>query len=242
MDTIEQMATFGLEPQWMQEIDTSGGVSGGRPLATAAWRMAVQIAIDVDDRMAEIKRNPDPDLSEAGEAKLLARTVKDARVKLAQVHRHADTLKREVMAWWDNYKPAGGEPDNTVSAAIWSILPTDALETDLAYQDAVDRADWLTCNAIETMPGVFKGVLPRAKIIKLRRTRIEAENPQRFAALVASEEALTAAGIAAAAADIRLDSLARGLPNPDPETGATVGADGLLVLSPSQASEAMGAA
>ncbi len=176
---------------------------------------------------------------DAGKAKALARAVKDAEVTLGQVRRHQDTLARELAQRHATHKPAGGEPDNVVSAAIWPKLPATALEMKVAYRGAIARADWLTANAIESLPGVYGGRLSPEDLIDLRRERICAAGPVHYAALVMGEDALEAVEGVASTVARHLLEVGAGLPEPDPETGGTVGDDGLLILSPSQADEAL---
>lgn len=67
------------------------------------------------------------------------------------------------------------------------------------------------------------------------------DNPDSLTVLEAREESLTAVERALTAASEYVGDVGKDLPDPDADDGSTVGGDGLLLLTPSQFEEALGA-
>jgi len=223
----------------MREIDVSAGASGGRQLGKAAWHQAVRVAEELDAKGREIATTSE--LSDVGKQKLLSRAVRDAGVTLGKVRTHADKLRSELTDFHATYRSNGGEPNDVVSAAIWPKLPPDNVKVQILYRDAIQAGDWRTADAIESIPMVFEGRLVIDELDELRRERMGVDNPESLAALEAREESLAAVEIALAASSEYVGDVGKDLPDPDADDGSTVGGDGLLLLTPSQFEEALGA-
>jgi len=232
------MATFGTPPTWMDSIDIEHGGSGGDHLAKIAWHMAVRTVDDYELSVEDLGNNPS--LTDIGRAKLQARFVRDAQTQLQKVAGHRDKLGQELNTARAQYRPAI-ERDDRVSAAIWPTLPTaNPLQLEADYRDAYRKSDWRSCDAIESFPASFgRGLLPD-RLAALKRERIEAENVETFAAILAAERRVEAVEGVLEAAERKLEREARTLPAPDADTGSEIGDDGLLTLTISQAAEARG--
>ena len=236
-DKILQMATFGTPPTWMDSIDIEHGGSGGDHLAKIAWHQAVRIVDEYEARAADLAL--DENLTPIGRTKLRARYVKDAQAELGKVAGHRDKLGQELSTARAQYRPTI-ERNDVVSAAIWPTLKTGPLELEIAYRDAYQKKDWRSCDAIESLPASFGLGLDPDRLAALKRERVEAENLECFAAILAAERRHEAVEGVLEAAERRLAHEARNLPAPDADTGSEIGADGLLVLTPRQAAEARG--
>ena len=105
-------------------------------------------------------------------------------------------------------------------------------------ENAVRNSDWSTANAIESLPLALSDGIRPEELTKLRRDRMAAEAPQAFQRLEQCEAVVETSTRVIEDAEHYLDSLARDLPPPDPETGTTIDDLGFTVLTPSQASEA----
>ncbi len=236
-DAISQLATFGLEPTWMDSIDIEHGGSGGDHLAKIAWHQAVRIVDEYEERSADLAL--DENLTPIGRTKLRARYVKDAQAELGKVAGHRDKLGQELSTARPQYRPII-ERDDRVSSVIWPTLKTGPLELEIAYRDAYQKKDWRSCDAIETLPASFGPGLDPDRLAALQRERIEAENLDVFAAILAAERRHEAVEEVLEDAEHRLEHEAHSLPQPDADTGSEIGGDGLLTLTISQAAEARG--
>jgi len=234
MDRIERMAIFGDEPEFLAEVALPVGASGGPGLAKILRHRAM-VAVDEFDRAAAEIQNS-ADLTDSGKAKHLARAVKDYQVRLGEMEDNGKALVRELEQARARCKTS--QPDQTVLAAIWPELPKDGLALKVLYQNCLNQSDFLTIAAIETFPVAFGDGVPADDLAELKRERLAVEMPDAFAALVAAEATAEAADRALQAARQHLDDVGRDLPDPDHDTGQTVGDDGIVTLTPSQAQEA----
>jgi len=231
------MATFGTPPTWMDGIDITHGGSGGDHLAKIAWHMAVRTVDDYELSVEDLGNNPS--LTDIGRAKLQARFVRDAQTQLQKVAGHRDKLGQELSTARAQYRPII-ERDDRVSAAIWPTLETGPLELEIAYRDAYRKQDWRSLDAIESLPASFGPGLDPDRLAALKRERIEAENVECFAGILAAERRHEAVEGVLEDAEHRLEHEANQLPAPDSDTGSEIGGDGLLTLTISQAAEARG--
>lgn len=232
---LRELASFGNPPDWMDNLDVSGGASGGPRLAKIGWHRVVNTMRDLHGREEALAG--DHKLTQAGRDDQFSRAVRDAWTPIEAVRGHRDKLDRELRDWGAKYKDPI-EISDTAMAAIWSKLPEDSTAMLVAHQAAMTSQDWRTVMAIEALPGVFSGHLDRETIAELKRQRMQASDPDHFAEMERREESLRVVESALNSAESRLGELQRRLPAPDPETGAELGSDGLRVLSPSQLEEA----
>ena len=180
----------------------------------------------------------DEELTDEGKRRQLARIVRDSQVALSKVTKQRETLTSELADAQASFKPTV-EPNDTVAASIWDKLPEDPLEVERIYHAALDRSDYHTANAIESMPSVFEGVISPDRLAELKRDRIAVEAPDTARAIETAEQNLALVSLAESATGQYLDEAARELPDPDANEQHEVGADGLTILSPSQFEEAM---
>ena len=82
MDSITKMRTFGQEPEWMAEQKTSGGVTGGRPLATVTFRNVIRVVEEAEANLKKIDVDSDLSFTGAQKAKSRAATGEPAPRKL----------------------------------------------------------------------------------------------------------------------------------------------------------------
>ena len=234
MDSITKMRTFGQEPEWMAEQKTSGGVTGGRPLATVTYRNVIRVVEEAEARLKKI--DVDSDLSFTGAQKAKSRAVLDAKVELARLD-HRPKFKAELREALDSAKRL--VPNDVVSASIWPSLPTDPLQLEQLYRRAIARSDWHTANSIETLPVAFEEyTMPAEMLERLKIERAAAEDPEEHARAEVANETLDVVDHVLGAAERALEDFAKDLPAPDPETGSTIDDLGFVILTPSQAAEA----
>ncbi len=237
MDNIQRTALFGSAPETLATADTSAGASAGRPLAAAAWFRAVGIVDELEATRELIEG--DVELSRSGKDKKLSRACRDAQAALGKIAEHRDTLAAELEGARKRCRPEG-EPDPTVNAAIWPKLPDEEISMATTYRDAVERQDWATCDAIETLPSVFDGSLTPDEVAALVRDRMAVQSPDALKAADLAAEIHGAVDVALGHAIGFVEDMARPLPDPADGGEAQVGDDGLRILSASQFAEATG--
>ena len=233
MDQVETQAAFGRLPEIFENADQSPG-GDVRSIGAAAWTRAVAIATGLDDTRSAI--DADRELSDEGKKRKFARAVKDAQSELRTVGDLRDVLALKVSnagkAW------ASESVSDHIAAAIWARLPDDQARVRDLYREAAETGDIATTSAIERLPVVHEGRLPRDDLDALRRERFAIEAPELHHAFEIVETAHTAVDSALRAAESIVADHGRGLPNPDDGDDASTGEDGLRRISVSQFYEA----
>lgn len=231
MDTLQNLATFGADPEWLAtDAELAAGASGGKLLASAALRRARKIVEDLHAEFADTDANRE--LSAEGKALRKARAVKDTEARLRTVAEHREKLLSEVGEARSRWTP---QPvDEATAAALWAVLPADVMQVKNLYRDAVISGDWRTAGAIEELPIVYPGRPLAEEMRELRQGRLEHEAPEVAKAIAEAEEYASAADTAYRTASEIVGEMARGLPDPTAESGLTgPGPDGLRTFTPS---------
>ena len=180
MDKIEKQAIFGRLPDWAHGVDIehgtrASGAEGSKQLGLIAWNRCQRV---LDDHLAARARiEADVHLSDKGKQARLAELAAKApatlglsRQHLVQLQRGRDQVRAEVEA-------GGPELSDVLAAALWPLIPPDRVQVGIAYRDAIARADYGTCLAIERLPTLHPGCLEVETLAELRRERIAKTNP-----------------------------------------------------------------
>jgi len=187
MDKITETAIFGGTPYWAQDIELKPGISGGLDLALLGIQTARDVALGFADTAARI--DADEELSAKGRAAKKT-AEKEARLrKLALPREHLGKVRKDTMTALARLEKGDEEIPAVITAAIWSLLPTDGVELADVYATALTRGDVATLKAIESLPSVHPAALTPESVSDLRRSRLEAVDPAAAARLGDLEQA-----------------------------------------------------
>lgn len=234
---LDEFMAFPGEPDWFKDIDTTGGVSSGRPLAKVAFERAQRIVRDLNAAAAEVAK--DKDLTDSGKAKKLARLAADARHEINKAAALGKKLDSEAASARESYRPAEAPPE--LVAEAWRRLPDDTLKVRQAFLDALQAGDDVTLDAITRLPTIHGGRLSADTLAELSLARRERQAPNAHAAIVQAEESADVVRSALATAADHVTEFARNLPAADPADGiGEPGENGLRSVSDAALAEMTG--
>jgi len=188
MDRIAHIAAFGSTPFWAEGLEMRPGISSGLELAYLGIQTARDVALGFADTAARI--DADEELSAKGRAAKKTAEKESRLRKLALPREHLGKVRKDTVTALAKLEEGDEEIPAVITAAIWSLLPTDGVELAEVYGTALTRGDVATLKAIEALPSVHPAALAPAKVSELRRGRLESVDPAAAARLGDLERAV----------------------------------------------------